>query len=144
VECLKLVTAAAIVPTEPATPPHSDELTPSASSDKNMFGDAKTSSGFSSDRFQVVRELGRGGMGRVFEVADDKTGKRLALKRLHAQDSDQIYRLKKEFRSLAAISHPHLATLLALINENGQWYFTMELIDGVDFLTYVKKGDVLR
>src|SRR5262249_54963844 len=47
---------------------------------------------------------------------------------------------KQEFRALSDISHPNLVNLYQLFSVDDRWYFTMELIDGCDFLTYVRGG----
>ena len=58
------------------------------------------------ERYQVVRQLGSGGMGLVYEVVDLKRGVSVALKTYKYKDSNSLYRLKKEFRSLADLSSP--------------------------------------
>jgi serine/threonine protein kinase len=89
------------------------------------------------DRFQVRRGLGTGGFGAVYEVFDRDTGALLALKVLKRGDGPSLYRFKREFRALADVTHPNLVALYELVSEGGRWFFTMELVDGVDFLTYV-------
>ena len=91
-----------------------------------------------SDRYDVVRRLGAGGMGVVYQVRDRKRDTDVALKTLQRLDAGAIYRFKNEFRALADVVHPNLATLYELVAERGRLYFTMELVDGVDFLNYVR------
>jgi serine/threonine protein kinase len=92
------------------------------------------------DRFEVVRRLGAGGMGVVFEAIDRAHGVRVALKTLPRADAALLYHLKSEFRSLADVTHTNLAALHELICDAGRWFFTMELIAGVGFLQYVRYG----
>ncbi len=93
-------------------------------------------------RFQVVRRLGAGGMGVVYEAIDLQRGSRVALKTLRALDAAGLLRFKDEFRALQDLQHPNLISLGELIEEHGQWFFTMELVGGVDFLEHVRKGVV--
>lgn len=90
------------------------------------------------ERFAVLRRLGAGGMGEVFEALDRERGERVALKTLRRLDAGLLYRLKAEFRALQSMHHPNLISLGELIEARGQWFFTMELIDGVDFVSYVR------
>ncbi len=96
--------------------------------------------GLFSSQFHVIRELGAGGMGRVYEVLDERTGMLLALKTMRYVGSDGMYQLKREFRSLAEISHPNLVALYELVADRDQLFYTMEFIDGVDFVTYIRDG----
>ncbi|MBE2252218.1 MAG: serine/threonine-protein kinase PknK [Myxococcus sp.] len=90
-------------------------------------------------RYQLVRELGVGGMGVVYEAIDnERGGRRVALKVLQGQDADSLVRLKREFRSLHDVRHPNLVSLYELTADGDVWFFTLELIDGVDFLSWVR------
>ncbi len=96
------------------------------------------------DRFELVGELGRGGMGVVYEVRDRERGVRLALKGLRRVGPRAILRLKREFRAAADLHHPNLVRLHELFEDSGAWCFTMELVDGVDFLRWVRPDDPRR
>lgn len=89
-------------------------------------------------RFRICRTLGAGGMGVVYEAVDQLTNKTVALKTLGHADPEHIYRLKREFRELADVSHPNLASLYELMSEGRHWFFTMELVDGVTFTRHVR------
>jgi eukaryotic-like serine/threonine-protein kinase len=89
------------------------------------------------NRYRIERELGRGGMGIVYQAFDIERGARVALKALTQSDAINIYRLKNEFRQLSDISHPNLVSLHELTFDGEHWFFTMELVDGVTFDEYV-------
>src|SRR2546426_10506188 len=90
------------------------------------------------ERFRIVRRLGSGGMGVVYEAVDRNRDETVALKTLRSWDPAGIYRLKKEFRSLAEDAHRNLVTLYELIAHEQSWFYTMELIEGVTFLDYTR------
>jgi serine/threonine protein kinase len=89
------------------------------------------------DRYQVVRRIGAGGMGVVYEADDLERGQKVALKTIANPDVEKVYQLKREFRALADLSHPNLVALYDLVVATGSCFFTMELLDGVDLLTYL-------
>jgi serine/threonine protein kinase len=93
-------------------------------------------------RFEVLRCIGAGGMGVVYEVRDRDSGSRLALKVLQRVESWALLRFKQEFRALADVNHPNLVGLHELVCEDGLWFVTMELVEGVDFLSWVRPGQV--
>lgn len=92
------------------------------------------------DRFRVLRRMGAGGMGIVYEALDLERNVRVALKVLRTYDADALLRFKNEFRALQDLRHPHLIELGELFEYGGQWFFTMELIEGENFLTWVQGG----
>ncbi len=91
-------------------------------------------------RFQLRRKLGEGGMGAVYEAFDRERGAVVALKTLRHVDPAGIYRLKKEFRAVAELSHPNLVTLYELVNEGDTWFFTMDLVEGETFIEWVRRA----
>jgi tetratricopeptide (TPR) repeat protein len=93
--------------------------------------------------YRLVRELGRGGMGAVFEAVHLRRGHRVALKTLPAVNADALHRFKREFRALADVTHPNLVGLRTLECDGAQWFITLDLLEGVGFLRYVRPADTL-
>jgi predicted Ser/Thr protein kinase len=91
-------------------------------------------------RFTVKRLLGQGAMGVVYDVEDRERRARVALKTLSFVDAAGIYRLKQEFRALAGVSHPNLVGLHELFCDNGEWFFTMDLVRGLPLSDYLGEG----
>lgn len=80
-------------------------------------------------------------MGVVFEALDRERGKRVALKTIKDPQPGALLRFKNEFRALHDLRHPNLISIGELHEERGQWFFTMELVDGVDLLSWVRGED---
>ena len=106
--------------------------------------------GFSADgtalgalgRFELLRELGRGGTGVVYEAYDREWHAVVALKTLVSTDAEGVFRLKQEFRALANLEHEGAPVRLEeLSSVGGQFFFTMERVDGHDFVAYVRPAD---
>lgn len=89
-------------------------------------------------RFLFRRRLGEGAFGVVWEAYDTERGARVALKALTRTEPSSLYLFKREFRALADIVHPNLVTLYELLSLGDRWFFTMEFIDGVDFIEHVR------
>src|SRR5262249_42626542 len=90
------------------------------------------------DRFSLIRRLGEGTFGVVYEAEDRAQGGRVALKMLRQPRPDWIHRFKREFRTLRDLSHRNLVALDELFCIGDSWFFTMELLDGIDILNYVR------
>jgi two-component system response regulator AtoC len=98
-------------------------------------------------RFRIVRELGRGGMGVVYEVLEERTHRRLALKALVARDFSEsaLRHFEEEFRTLTSLSHPNLTEVydFGRVVPPGSArqvpYFTMELVEGKPIDQFVQE-----
>lgn len=89
-------------------------------------------------RFLFRRRIGEGAFGVVWEAYDTERGSRIALKALTRTEPSSLYLFKREFRALADIVHPNLVTLYELLSFGERWFFTMELVEGVDFVEHVR------
>ena len=89
-------------------------------------------------RFEIRRRLGAGGQGIVFAAFDRERGFEVALKTLRHGGPSAVLRLKQEFRALADLTHPNLLALYDLFVDDDRCFFSMELVDGVDFVSFVR------
>jgi tRNA A-37 threonylcarbamoyl transferase component Bud32 len=93
-------------------------------------------------RFLALERLGAGAAGEVFRVIDRRFRHEVALKTLFRADPAAILRFKNEFRSLADVVHPNLAQLYELQKDGQAWFFTMEMVPGVDLYEWVRGAKV--
>ncbi|MEM9456492.1 MAG: serine/threonine-protein kinase [Myxococcota bacterium] len=82
-------------------------------------------------RFQILGQLGRGSMGKVFEGYDETLDRKVAVKLLHEGAGGQRrQRLLREAQALARLSHPNVVGVYDAGEHDGQLYVAMELVDG--------------
>ncbi|HEY4239590.1 MAG TPA: serine/threonine-protein kinase [Kofleriaceae bacterium] len=82
-------------------------------------------------RYRIVRWLGGGGMGRVYEALDEELGERVALKMLRAGlTEDAIERFRREVKLTRRIQHRNVARMFDIGDHAGEKFLTMELVDG--------------
>jgi hypothetical protein len=97
------------------------------------------------ERFQLVRHLGEGGFGIVYQARDLVDGGSVALKLLRRPYAERLYRFKREFRALAELRHGNLVRLHELVASGTHVFFTMELVEGAPLLTHLgARPDALR
>jgi eukaryotic-like serine/threonine-protein kinase len=92
---------------------------------------------FGTERFELISLLGRGAHGIVYEAFDHELGASVALKVLAEHSPLGIAYFKNEFRALQEIRHPNLVELKELLFERGHWLLAMQLVRGVDILSFV-------
>ena len=104
-----------------------------------QFGEVEPETSFQgTPRFTVLQRLGAGGMGVVYAVRDQTRNEVVALKTFRRSRATDVYRIKREFRSLADIAHPNLVCMYELVVEAEQCFYTMELVNGVGVAHFVR------
>jgi serine/threonine protein kinase/tetratricopeptide (TPR) repeat protein len=120
---IELFHAAAVVPQSP----QAISLTSGNLGPEQTIGD-----------FRLVREIGRGGMGVVYEAEQISLRRRVALKILpftSGHNEKQISRFKNEAQAAARIKHPNIVPVFAVGEQNGVHYYAMQLVEGQSLTT---------
>ena len=103
--------------------------------------------------YEIVSELGRGGMGVVYKAYEPALTRYVAIKELSpslAHDQTLVERFLREARSMASLNDPHIIQIYFIGQENNQPYFVMEFVDGESLSTIIKRegrlyfGDALK
>jgi len=94
------------------------------------------------DRYQIIEELGRGGMGNVYKVLDIELKESTALKLLKSEiaaDEKTIERFRNELKLARKISHKNVCRMYDLSKKGNTYYITMEYVAGEDLKSLIKK-----
>lgn len=98
------------------------------------------------DNYQIIRELGRGGMGTVYLANDKRLDRKVAIKLLQIpehlsleQKSEVISRFQKEAKAVAKLSHPNIVNIHDIGEENNQYFMVMEFLEGKSIGSILEK-----
>jgi len=94
------------------------------------------------DRYQIIEELGKGGMGKVYKAHDTEIKEKVALKLLKpeiAADKKTIERFQNELKFARKISHRNVCRMYDLNKEEGSYYITMEYVPGEDLKSSIRR-----
>ncbi len=83
--------------------------------------------------YQITSQLGKGGMGEVYQAKDQKLGRDVAIKVLpdeFARDADRVARFQREAKLLASLNNPNIAAIHGLEEAGGKQFLVMELVEG--------------
>jgi serine/threonine protein kinase len=102
------------------------------------------------DRYRVERRLGAGGMASVFLAADERLGRKVAIKRLHAEGpDDNALRFVREAKVGASLNHPNIVSVYDTVTDDEGVFLVMEYVEGETLRDAIARGpvppeDVLR
>jgi serine/threonine-protein kinase len=93
--------------------------------------------------YEIIKEIGRGGMGVVWLARDPRLDRFVAIKSLapeFARDAERVGRFEREARSLAAVSHPNIATAFGLREDGEARFLIMEYVEGESLARRLRRG----
>ena len=95
------------------------------------------------DRYQIIEEIGVGGMGRVFKVLDKRIDEKIALKLIKpeiASNQKVIERFRIELKTARKISHKNVCRMFDLNKHEDSYYITMEFVPGGDLKRFIRRS----
>ncbi len=95
--------------------------------------------------YQIISEIGKGGMGEVYQAKDQKLGRDVAIKVLpeeFARDADRVARFQREAKVLASLNHPNIAAIHGLEESGGTNFLVLELVEGETLAERLKRGPI--
>jgi serine/threonine protein kinase/tetratricopeptide (TPR) repeat protein len=97
-------------------------------------------------RYEVIEELGKGGMGKVYKVFDKEVNAKVALKLIKpeiASDKKTIERFRNELKVARDIAHKNVCRMYDLGKEEGAYYITMEYVSGEDLKSFIRRSGLI-
>jgi serine/threonine protein kinase len=116
---------------------------PAASAASDLLADDALQPDAVIGTYTIVREIGRGGMGRVYAARDERLGRLVALKQLGpavAHSPTYRERLRREAQAAAALTHPGICTVYALEEIEGELFIASELVEGRTLRDEIESG----
>ena len=101
--------------------------------------------GMTLGHYQITSQLGKGGMGEVFQAKDQKLGRDVAIKVLpeeFAKDADRVARFQREAKLLASLNHANIASIHGLEESGGTNFLVLELVEGHTLADWIKAGPI--
>src|SRR3954447_9087982 len=96
-------------------------------------------------RYRVLDRLGSGGMATVFLAEDERLGRRVAVKRLHADSPEDVARrFTREAKVGASLNHPNLVSVYDTVTDDESVLIVMELVEGETLRDALKRGPLPR
>jgi len=95
--------------------------------------------------YQITNQLGKGGMGEVYQAKDQVLGREVAIKVLpeeFARDADRVARFQREAKVLASLNHPNIAAIHGLEQSGGINFLVLELVEGQTLADRIKSGPI--
>jgi serine/threonine protein kinase len=95
--------------------------------------------------YEITSQLGKGGMGEVYQAKDLKLGRDVAIKVLpeeFAKDADRVARFQREAKLLASLNHPNIAGIYGLEESGGTNFLVLELVEGETLTDRIKAGPI--
>jgi len=97
-------------------------------------------------RYQIIEELGKGGMGKVYRALDKKLNEEVALKLIKpeiATDKKTLERFSNELKVARKIVHKNVGRMYHLSEDRGTHYITMEYVPGEDLKSFIRRSGQL-
>lgn len=94
-------------------------------------------------RYQIIEELGKGGMGRVYRAVDKKLNEEVAIKLIKpeiASDKKTIQRFSNEVKLARKIAHKNIGRMYELMDDKGTHFITMEYVPGEDLKSFIRRA----
>src|SRR6202051_3080519 len=95
--------------------------------------------------YEVLSQIGAGGMGEVYQAHDTKLGRSVAIKVLpeaFTHDADRLARFEREARVLASLNHSNIASIHGLEESGGRSLLIMELVEGETLADRIARGPI--